>query len=87
MAALSDHQSWRRGTSATHIQPQLPLLPETVEEEHEEDRHREAGGLEQREDLQLRQIEDDLQSELSFASAYSNPRDSSDTFQRMESTV
>ena len=32
MAALSDPQSWRRGSSMTQIQ-QLSRLPETVEEQ------------------------------------------------------
>ena len=78
MAALSEHQPWRRGTVTSQTQ-QLPQLPEAVEEDpasHHEDRHG------------LQQIEDDLQSELSFASAYSDPRDLSDVMlQRMESTV
>ena len=33
------------------------------------------------------QLEEDLQSELSFTSAYSHPRDSPKTLQRMETTV
>lgn len=36
---------------------------------------------------QLRQIEEDLQSELSFASAYSHPRESPKSLERMETTV
>ena len=39
------------------------------------------------EDDQLGQVEEDLQSELSFTSAYSHPRDSPKTLQRMETTV
>ena len=78
MAALSEHQPWRRSTVTSQTK-QLPQLPETVEEEsssHHEDRH------------DLQQVEEDLQSELSFASAYSDPRDLSDVMlQRMESTV
>ena len=84
----------------TQVQ-QLPQLPETVEEQQEnvpdDDRHhsvRAAGELEDgrglelyEEDDQLRQIEEDLQSELSFTSAYSHPRDSPKTLQRMETTV
>ena len=38
-------------------------------------------------DDQLRQIEEDLQSELSFASAYSHPRESPKLLERMETTV
>ena len=101
MAALSDHPSqWRRVTSMTQVQ-QLPQLPETVEEQQEnvpdDDHHhsvRAVGELEDgrglvlcEEDDQLRQIEEDLQSELSFTSAYSHPRDSPKTLQRMETTV
>ena len=94
MAALSDHPSqWRRVTSTTQVQ-QLSQLPETIEEQqetasdghsfHGEDDH----GLQQHEEEdQLHLVEEDLQSELSFASAYSHPRDSPKTLQRMETTV
>ena len=44
------------------------------------------GELEEDDD-QLRQIEEDLQSELSFASAYSHPRESPKSLERMETTV
>ena len=84
----------------TQVQ-QLPQLPETVEERQEnvpdDDHHRSvraAGELEDghglelyEEDDQLRQIEEDLQSELSFTSAYSHPRNSPKTLQCMETTV
>ena len=82
----------------TQVQ-QLPQLPETVEEQQEnvpddDDDHsvRTVGedgcGLELcEEDDQLRQIEEDLQSELSFTSAYLHPRDSPKTLQHMETTV
>lgn len=88
MAALSDHPSqWRRITSMTQMQ-QLPQLPETIEEVQENVSEGHSHGLQQQEEEdQLRQIEEDLQSELSFASAYSHPRDSPKTLQRMETTV
>ena len=93
MAALSDPPSWRRGTSITQVQ-QLPQLSETIKEHQEnvsdghdfygEDGH----SLQQlEEEEQLRQVEEDLQSELSFTSAYSHPRDSPKTLQHMETTV
>ena len=51
------------------------LLPQLEWEEKLED------------DDQLHQIEEDLQSELSFASAYSHPRESPKSLERMETTV
>ena len=77
----------------TQVQ-QLPQLPETIEE-HQENvsgdhsfQGEEGRGLQQHEEEeQLRQVEEDLQSELSFSSAYSHPRDSPKTLQRMETTV
>jgi hypothetical protein len=42
---------------------------------------------EEEDDEQLRQIEEDLQSELSFSSAYSHPRESPKLLQHMETTV
>ena len=78
----------------TQIQ-QLSQITETVEEQQENvsEGHSFHGeddcGLRQQleEEDQLRQIEEDLQSELSFTSAYSHPRDSPKTLQRMETTV
>ena len=75
---------------------QLPQLPETIEEQQEnapDDDHCVRGEdghglqLQLEGDNELRQIEEDLQSELSFTSAYSHPRDSPKTLQRMETTV
>ena len=94
MAALSDHPSqWRRVISTTQTQQQ-PQLPETIEEQpetasdghsfHGDDNH---GVQQYEEEDHLRQIEEDLVSELSFTSAYSHPRDSPKTLQRMETTV
>ena len=90
MAALSDPQSWKRGSSLAQMQ-QLPQLPESAEEQMENA----SGGhnlhdgshWSQQVEGQPRQIEDDLRSELSFTSAYSSPRDSSDTLQHLETTV
>ena len=85
---MSDPQSWKRGSSVTR---QLPQLPETIEEQLENvsDGHscHDDGRQSLHQDDQLSQVEADLQSELSFASAYSNPRDSSETVQHMETTV
>ena len=77
----------------TQVQ-QLPQLPETIEEHQENvsDSHsfqsEDGRSLQQHEEEdQLRQVEEDLQSELSFTSAYSHPKDSPKTLQRMETTV
>ena len=77
----------------TQVQ-QLPQLPETIEEHREivSDDHgvqgEEGRSLQQHEEEdQLHQVEEDLQSELSFTSAYSHPRDSPKTLQRMETAV
>ena len=84
MAALSDPPSWRRVTSMTQVQ-QLPQLPETIEE-HQESVSGDHS-FQGEEEEQLRRVEEDLQSELSFTSAYSHPRDSPKTLQCMETTV
>lgn len=85
MAALSDPQSWRRGSSMTQIQ-QLPRLPETVEERL--DSVSEGQGSHRRvEGGRFSLVDEDLQSELSFTSAYSNPRDSTESLELMETTV
>ena len=93
MAALSDPQSWKRGSSVTQIQ-QLPQLPETVEEQSENvseghNLHDDSQSFRQdlAEESQSHQVDEDLKSELSFTSAYSSPRDSTDMLQHMETTV
>ena len=87
MAALSEPQSWRRGSAKTQFQ-QLPQLPETVEEQleggAEADVHRPHRSQVER---RLSEVDEDLQSELSFTSAHSNPMDSSDSLQHLETTV
>ena len=91
---MSDHPLPRRVTSTTQVQ-QLPQLPETIEEHHGSALDgRSSVGEEGRsllelhdEEDQLRQVEEDLQSELSFASAYSHPRDSPNSLTCMETTL
>lgn len=87
MAALSDPQSWKKGSSVTLMQ-QLPQLPETVEElsESVSERHN-LHDASHAEESQSSQVDEDLKSELSFTSAYSSPRDSTDMLQHMETTV
>ena len=93
MAALSDPQSWKRGSSMTQMQ-QLPQLPESVEElsENVSEGHiihdaSQTFHQDLAEEIQPSQDDEDLKSELSFTSAYSSPRDSTDMLQHMETTV